>query len=293
MLAVRCLLCLVLFLFALLSPSIVVSAQPSWLREGVYAVYRFSCAYALKNRTANYIELQPIGGGYYRWEVVRVDGVLAVLNVTLKVGNIMRSILVTINTETMDLIEDGRVWGKAWLWIDLVKLPAPSPDTTVVKNITMVMNWLNETVENPRVSGVHKTSLKPVETGLGPIDTSVVMSATTSITCFKTRSWTLISSGFLLNGEYEVKCGLLVDGRYMDDILSQKFGIIFFDDMVLSKGYPCYWMVLEDTNLEIGVGLASPDPLTILIDNSLYIFLGVLAVVFVLAFVRGRVWLKR
>jgi len=129
------------FVIVFMSPSIVVGAQPSWLREGVYVVYRFECAYVFEGRElGGSIRIRPIGSGYYKWEVVEVEGRLAVLNVTLKTGGLVRSVLVTINTETMDLLEDSRVWGKAWLWINLAKLPASYPDNTVVRNITVVMN---------------------------------------------------------------------------------------------------------------------------------------------------------
>lgn len=59
-------------LLLLLTYSSATFAKPSWLREGVYAVYRFECAYALESREGDLIRLRPLGGGYYRWVVVRL-----------------------------------------------------------------------------------------------------------------------------------------------------------------------------------------------------------------------------
>ncbi|MEM2936206.1 MAG: hypothetical protein QW231_03410 [Candidatus Bathyarchaeia archaeon] len=285
------------FPFFILSFSLIaVDAQPFWLREGVYAVYRFNGAYALEGWGPEGWELYGVGGGYYRWEVVKVDGRLAVLNITLKTGDLIRRVQVTIDTETMDLIEDGRVWGKAWLWINLAKLPASHPDNMVVRNITLIMNWLNETLKNPNVSRIYSVSketfVKHPETGLGTVDEVVTISVSTNVTHLKIGNRTIkISPGLTLAWTNEVKCGLLVAGRYMDDILSQKFGIVYLDDMA-KKGEAVHWMILEDTNLAIGVS-GGADFLSILEGYYIYILFGVLVILFIAAFLRGRVWRKR
>ncbi len=279
-----------LFIFA--------DAQPSWLKEGVYAVYKFKCAYALKSQGSDgYVELYSVGGGYYRWEVVEVNGKLVVLNVTLKTGNLVRSVLVTIDSETMDLLEDGKVWGKAWLWIDLTKHPAPQSYTTIIRNVTLIVRWLNGTVKNPKFSRIYsiskETFLKPLKTGLGIVDECVTVSVITNVKYVRIEGKGMsFSPGprLGLSWYYETKCGIFYAGSYIDDILTQKFGVFYFEHM--SRVHePGYWMILEDTNLEIGVireyGM---DFLSALKGYYIYILLGVLATLFVVAFLRGRVW---
>lgn len=117
------------------------------------------------------------------------------------------------------------------------------------------------------------------------------MQVITNIKRVEAPGYSGFGAGEIICGYYETKCGLLYGGDYMDDILSQKFGIVYFKSMSVVR-QAGYWIVLEDINLEIGVGLASPDLATILINNSIYILLGILATIFILALIRGRIWLK-
>ena len=223
------------------------------------------------------------------------------MNVTLEAEGLTASILVTLDTETMDLIEDGEVWGKAWFWIDLTKLPASYPARTVIRNITLVMSYFNETIRNPRVSRVYsmlrESQLKPPKTGLGIVDKKVTISVSTNVTRLKIGK-TVIRitpippyTGFGLSLGYEAKYGIFLYGFYIDDILSQKFKVVYFDDMAL-KGEPAYWMILEDTNLDLDIVNPGLDLISIFRNYYLYILFGVLAVLFIMAFLRGRICTK-
>ena len=292
-----------LILSVLLSSFIQVNhvyAVPTWLRKGIYAVYKFERAYVFAEKLSpGHVRVRSVGRGYYRWEVLSVEGKYAVLNVTFKAEDLAGSVIVTINTETMDLIDDyGKVWGKAWFWIDLARIPASHPDRTTVRNIIVVMNWLNETVKNPRVSRVFSLSreshLRSPKTPLGYVNRCVVMSVQVpNITHLrKPYGVSFCPSGTPLYGYYEAKCGLLYAGMYMDDILSQKFGVVYFE-LLGEKGEQAYGIILEDTNVDIGVvSEIGVDPVTLLKNNYLYILTGVLAALFLYAFLKGRVCIR-
>jgi len=296
----------IFILFLLLSVLYVshVDAQPYWLRRGVYAVYRFEDAYTIKSIGEFGWEFESLGPGVYRWEVIGVEGNIARLNVTLVTKKFSRSLEVTIDTETMDLVEDGRVWGKAWLWIDVARLPPSPPTIKAVRNITVIRSWLGEEFKNPTVSRIHSVTkeggLKPVRTGLGPVDMIVVLNVRgkrTEITCFIKMlneggivpKTTIHHSpgGVGFAWEYDAKSGLLLSGFYIDDILTQIFNIVKFEAMG-GVGEGGYWMYLEDTNVEIGLMEVGFDPIMIIKANFVFILLGILALAFILAFVRER-----
>lgn len=287
-------------------------ARPYWIHKGVYAVYSFKKAYIVKGFGEYGWEFISIGGGYYRWEVLDVNGELAVLNVTVNTGNLAKSINVTINTETMDLIdEEGRVWGKAWLWINLVRLP-PS-NISLVRNITVVIKWLNESLKDPLVTPIYsstKNGLVPVKTELGSVDNVVsfaMIRTTLKNYMYDNTTFTIDTSaegeekpcGQTLQWDYEAKYGLMIEGLYMDDILSQKFGIPYFEKLPsvipTEKGsleredypYP-YWIRLSDTNLDIEIMGSSDDIFGLLKKYFLQTLFIVLALLFVLAFIRSR-----
>jgi hypothetical protein len=282
-----------IFLILFLRPSYLYS-QPGWLKKGDYAVYRFKHAYASNGPLVwgdFGWELIDLGEGYYRWEVLSIEGNLATLEVTFSSSNGTETAEVVINTETMDLIEDGKVWGKAWLWIDLTALPAPSDVYTVERNIILVASWLNETVKNPRVSKVHSMSkeenLPPIKTGLGSVDLVVVVSTQTNVTNLKLGGVVHQDpSGEPLDGCYEAQCGLLVAGLYVDDILTQKFGVYYFENLG-RVGEAIYWMYLEDTNVDIGISAEGTDITVLLKTYFPYILLGVLVVLFIITLVRS------
>lgn len=284
---------LLIFLILFLKPNYAYS-QPGWLKEGDYAVYRFKHAYASDGSLVwgdFGWELYDLGEGYYRWEVLSIEGNLATLEVTFSTSDGTKTVEVVIDTETMDLVEDNKVWGKAWLWIDLTALPAPSDVYTVERNITLVASWLNETVKNPRVSKVHSMSkdgnLPPIKTGLGSVDLIVVVSTQTNVTNLKLGGAVLQNPyGIPLDGCYEAQCGLLVAGLYVDDILTQKFGVYYFEDMG-RVGEAIYWMYLEDTNIDIGISSEGTDITVLLKTYFPYILLGVLVVLFIITLVRS------
>jgi len=270
-------------------------SQPGWLKEGDYAVYRFKHAYAC-NRSLVWgdsgWELMDLGEGYYRWEILKLEGNLATLKVTLSTGNGTKTVEVVINTETMDLVEDGKVWGKAWLWIDMTTLPAASNVNTAERNITLVASWLNETVKNPTVSRVHSMSkegnLPLIKTGLGLIDLVVTVSANTNVTSLKLGNVIHgpVEGGIHLFWDYEAQCGLLVSGLYVDDILTQKFGVYYFEEMA-KVGEVSYWMYLEDTNVDIGISKEGTDIVVLLKIYYPYILLGILAALLIITLVRS------
>jgi len=290
--------CLSFFLFlSPISSRYTVHAQPAWLKKGVYAVYRFKCAYALKGWETSWWELESLGSGYYRWEVLEVEGRLATLNVTLSTEKFTKSIIVTLDTETMDLIEDGKTWGKAWFWIDVTRFPAPPSATKVFGNITLVARWFNVSLKNTTVSRIYsitkESSLKPVKTGLGPVDKVITVRGFSNLTRLQLRIdevlHQMISIGGItlsLSWCYEARYGLLVAGEYIDDILTQKFNVVFFKDMS-GAGESTYWMYLEDTNLKIEV-VKSVNTTSIFEEYFIPLLLGILAIIFAVAFIVGR-----
>jgi len=281
-----------------------VSGKPNWVREGVYARYVFDRAYVFEGMNGSTYVLRDVGGGYYMWEILRIEGKFATLNVSLKTGNVTRSLEVVLDLETMDLVENGRAWGKAWLWIDVARLPPSPPTIKAVRNITVIRSWLGEEFKNPTVSRIHSVTkeggLKPVRTGLGPVDMIVVLNVRgkrTEITCFikmlndgRIVPKTTIHhspGGVGFAWEYDAKSGLLLSGFYIDDILTQIFNIVKFEAMG-GVGEGGYWMYLEDTNVEIGLMEVGFDPIMIIKANFVFILLGILALAFILAFVRER-----
>lgn len=269
----------IFLLFSFWYLPMMVEARPSWLKKGVYACYRFLEAYTLNG---------SLGGGRYCWRVVEVDGRFAVLEVTLETENFTRSVNVTIDVETMSLVEDGEVWGKAYFWIDLVRLPSPYRDRAVVRNITLVMDWLGETVSNPKVSRIHHLG-KPIQTGVGPIDMVVTVFTRTNITYLKAGKLEIMfTPGLYIACSYDAKYGILIDGEgYMDDILSQKFGIIGFK-LMSKKGEYARWIVLDDTNLELEISKGGVNIISLLRENYVYILLLIMAIIFIVAFLKGR-----
>jgi len=81
----------------------------------------------------------------------------------------------------------------------------------------------------------------------------------------------------------------MVSGYYIDDILTQKFGVVWFKEILKEKRGLVYWMCLEDTNLKLDVAAGEGGILSILKAYYAYILLVALAVLFVVAFLRGRI----
>ncbi|MEM2980153.1 MAG: hypothetical protein QW385_02085 [Thermoproteota archaeon] len=266
--------------------------QPGWLKEGVYAVYRFKCAYGSEGPLVwgDYgWELSELGEGYYRWEVLSIEGNLATLEVTFSTSKRTETTRVVINIETMDLVEDGRVWGKAWLWIDPAMFP-PTQGGAVKKNITLVVSWLNETVKNPEVTPISSLSeldLPPIRTGLGSVDLVISMSAYINVTNLNLGGIIRnpISSS-IISWLHDAQSGLLVSGYYIDDILTQRFGVYYFEEME-KMGEVVYWLYLEDTNVDIGAYEEQTDIFMLLRRNYSYILLGVLAVLFIIPLIKN------
>lgn len=290
---------------SLYSPNSVMG-KPGWLREGVYAKYVFVRAYVLEGRNNSAFVLRDLGKGYYMWKVLRIEGDLAILNVTLKTENVTRSIKVILNIKTMDLIgEDGKAWGKAWFWIDIARLPPSPPTIKEVRNITVIRDWLGEELKNPTVSRIYsitkEANLKPVKTGLGSVDMIVTLNVRTKrieITYILKRigrmgKMEVVTSrhyapgGLGFSWDYDAKSGLLLSGYYIDDILTQVFNIVRFEDMS-EMGEGGYWMYLQDTNVEIGLMKVRFDPIMVIRENFVIILLGILVLIFILAFIRGR-----
>lgn len=275
--------------------------MPEWLRIGVYAIYRFDGAYGFEGPPVWSDEygwvLTNFGPGYYRWEVIGLDGSLATLRVSISTEKLNKDIDVVLNAETMDLIEDGKVWGKAWFWIDLAKLP-PTSELTVIRNITFCHSWFNITLDWMRVSRIHsltgEAGLKPVETGLGPVDLVVVAGGRTeSLKNLKYKvdgvtAEHIISGEFGSSGDYDAKSGLLLAGNHIDDILAQKFGIWLFEEMAKSPGEASCWLILEDTNVPIGISGGGTSMLGLLRSYYPYILISILISIFIITFVAGR-----
>jgi len=276
-------------------------SMPNWLGVGVYAVYRFSGAYGFEESPFWSDEygwiLTNFGPGYYRWEVSGVNGSLVTLQVTLSTEKWNRAVEVILNAETMDLVEDGKIWGKAWFWIDSANL-SPTSENTVVRNTTFCRSWLNMTFSYMRVSRIYsqtrESNLKPIETKLGLVDLVITVSGW--IEGLKNLKYKvdhviadeIIVGSYGLSSDYDAKSGLLLYGTYIDDILTQKFGIHLFEEMTKETGKAAHWLLLEDTNIPIDVSGGGVSALELLKGYYPYILIGILISLFIITFIASR-----
>jgi hypothetical protein len=131
--------------------------------------------------------------------------------------------IVTVDLDTMMMIdENGEPWGKWVLWIDPLNYPLEGRVEE-----PLIMNWLNTTVS---VNITYSGSITPKDTIFGQIKR-----------CFKAYPSDFIYNDFLLglgvagmdqiypSYRYEPRTGIFLYPNtlnYLDDIFTQKFGII-------------------------------------------------------------------
>jgi len=233
-------------------------AEPTWLRSGSYAEYSFATAFLAKGSWSD--------PGTYRWCCVSIADDIAVLNVTLKTsytlrenaeGNIREtrfdvdnSTTVFVNTTTRALLDErGQAWGYAHFWIDMTKEPQSAGMQPNQRNMTLVQNYFGMTIGNATVGGAVKVgSCCTLNTPFGKFAEFVTIYAMIPqplvISDFST-------SGGILQFFYEVKSGLLVGGSYMDDVLSNRFGVVILQEATVELGRPPMELRLTGTNIDV------------------------------------------
>lgn len=150
--------------------------------------------------------------------------------------NIYRKMNVTVDLETNELVdENGQPWGKWALWIDPLKYPITGRTPEI-----FVMNWLNTTLELS-VRYNNGSTGKTVESILGTFERYFVGGAWE----FEHEFLTEVGFSFLiLTYRWEPRTGIFLEtssGEYVDDILTQKLGIVLTDGR----------FALLDTNISI------------------------------------------
>jgi hypothetical protein len=136
---------------------------------------------------------------------------------------ISRSFRVVVDLDSMEMIDEGgRPWGKWILWIDPLKYPLEGRTEEL-----FVMNWLNTTIY---LNVTYNYQSIPRDTIFGQVNTY-----------FFAQPWRFIENNFLqelgIEGvlailpsyTYEPRTGIFLQTTgldYLDDILTQKFGIV-------------------------------------------------------------------
>lgn len=152
---------------------------------------------------------------------VRIPGPLYIYNNTV----------VTVDLNTMEVVdENSKPWGKWAMWIDSLKYPLEGYTLE-----TFIVNWLNMTVEL-YVSYNNGTSGPPIDTVLGRFERYFVAGHPPIENEFLLRLRIMNQPFLLLTYEYDPRTGILLHselGYYLDDILTQRLGIIFADGFTL------------------------------------------------------------
>ena len=157
---------------------------------------------------------------------------------------------VVVDLDTMMMIgQDGKPWGKWIMWINPFRYPLE--DRTEEMS---VMNWLNTTV-NVNVTYVSPQYASPTDTVLGEVKSYFAASASRPI---ENEFLTEIGLGGIpkmyISYDYEARTGILIGptGHYLDDVLTQKFGIIYIEFETVDKGdYYAPLFSLNQTNISL------------------------------------------
>lgn len=135
---------LLLFSILTLTMQSTVNPSPIWLKDGVYAKYRFKSG-GLFFLNDTFINFPHQAQATFRWECVSVNGSVAELNVTItfmgKEREVRLSTLVHVNVENRDVtLLNGTLIGKTYLWLpanpeegQTVILAGKPPDEVVAK----------------------------------------------------------------------------------------------------------------------------------------------------------------
>jgi len=139
--------------------------------------------------------------------------------------HVYKKIEVTLDLDTLEFVDEYMLpWGKCMLWIDAVKYPLNGTTREM-----LMMNWLNTTVYTDIT---YLDKFETIDTILGTYERFFQSWPGELKNDFLNKlSW---GSSFpypvYLNYVYEPRIGILLESltwEYLDDILTQKLGIIF------------------------------------------------------------------
>jgi hypothetical protein len=144
---------------------------------------------------------------------------------------IHKNMVITVDLNTMELVdENSKPWGKWAMWIDSLKYPLEGYTLE-----TFIVNWLNTTVEL-YVSYNNGTRGPPIDTVLGRFERYFVAGHPPIENEFLLRLGLMNQPFLILTYEYDPRTGIFLNseaGIYLDDILTQRLGIIFTNGFTL------------------------------------------------------------
>jgi len=131
---------------------------------------------------------------------------------------------VVVDLDTMEMIdEDGEAWGKWSLWIDPLKYPLEGNTEEL-----FIMDWLNTTVSlNVKYKAPPKSMV--LDTMLGEIDRYFAAWCDPIENDFLLELGVQGLTDICISDYYEPRTGIFLETGlldYLDDVLTQKFGII-------------------------------------------------------------------
>jgi hypothetical protein len=158
---------------------------------------------------------------------------------------------VVVDLDTMMMIgQDGKPWGRWIMWINPFRYPLEGRTEEL-----FVMNWLNTTI-NLNVTYISPQHARPIDTVLGEVKSYFTASASEPI-----ENKFLAELGLegdiiiFVTYHYEARTGILIGptaDTYLDDVLTQKFGIIRTDWDSVDKGeYYESLFRLNQTNISL------------------------------------------
>jgi hypothetical protein len=158
---------------------------------------------------------------------------------------------VVVDLDTMMMIgQNGKPWGKWIMWINPLRYPLEGRTQEM-----SVMNWLNTTI-NLNVTYKSPQHATPTDTVLGEVKSYFSASASQPIENeFLTELGLGGNPKIYISYHYEARTGILIGptaDTYLDDVLTQKFGIIntFLDSVDKGEYYECLFS-LNQTNISL------------------------------------------
>jgi len=156
-----------------------------------------------------------------------------------------------VDLDTMMMIgQDGKPWGKWIMWINPLKYPLQGSSEEL-----FVKNWLNTTI-NLNVTYISPQDAMPIDTVWGQIKSYYVATVDEPIENEFLTELGLTGTPIILPCyRYEARTGILIGPTvktYLDDVLTQKFGIIKTDwDSVKINGVRKQIFSLNQTNISL------------------------------------------
>ncbi|MEM3626998.1 MAG: hypothetical protein QXZ25_03120 [Candidatus Bathyarchaeia archaeon] len=137
---------------------------------------------------------------------------------------IYKKLIVTVDLDTLNLIDENGKWGKWAMWINPLKYPLKGYTHEV-----FIINWLNTTVEMS-VSYNDGTRGDPIETVLGKYEKYFSASTDLEVKFLLEMGLGMSPPLATLHYTYEPRIGILLNActlTYFDDVLTQKLGVIY------------------------------------------------------------------